>query len=515
MSAPAIPTPAVPEGSATEGGLERGLNLWDTTLLVLGLVVGGGIFLTPAAIARSLPSSGWILVAWVIGGLLSIAGGLVYAELGAMMPEPGGMYLYIGRAFGPLPGFLYAWMAYFVILAGAGAAVAIGFAEYFSAFFPSLSTKNVLFAVGGFDVSAGQLVAVGAVLLLSATHYVGVREGSRIQGILTSLVVVALVALGVGGLFAKTGASASAPAPPAGPISLAAFGTAMVGVFWCYYGWNEIAAVAGEVRRPSRNLPFALIGGTTLVMIIYVGANVAFLKTMSVAELAQAAHPATVAATTLFGSGAALAIAFAVTAAAAGCLSASIVPAPRITYALAHDGLFFPRFGRAHPRFHTPAFATVVQAIWMSLLCMSGRYDQLYTYATFAVILAYTATGVSLFVFRRRLPDVPRPYRSWGYPVVPLLFVLSSAALAINTIREQPKVWRSSLSVSRCSSGADRSGLRGRPRESRSRGFPSPACGCGAQGNESASAGRVRTRARKVGARVRAPASRASTAGGM
>ena len=341
--------------------------------------------------------------------------------------------------------FLYAWISYFVILAGAGAAVAIGFAEYFSAFFPSLSTKNVLFTLGGFDVSAGQLVAVAAVLLLSATHYIGIREGSRIQGLFTSLIVVALVALGLGGLFAK--ASASASAPPAGPISLAVFGTAMVGVFWCYYGWSEIAAVAGEVRRPSRNLPLALIGGTTLVMLLYVGANVAFLKTMSVGELAQSSHPATVAATTFFGAGAAVAVALAVAAAAAGCLSASIVPGPRIAYALAKDGLFFPRFGRAHARFHTPAFATVVQAIWISLLCLSGRYDQLYTYATFAVILAYTATGISLFVFRRRLPDALRPYRCWGYPVVPFLFVLSSAALAVNTIREQPKETLAGLAI--------------------------------------------------------------------
>jgi len=439
VSAPATPIPAAAEGFAPDTGLERGLNMWDTTLLVLGMVLGGGIFLTPAAIARALPASGWILAAWVVGGLLSIAGGFVYAELGAMMPEPGGMYLYIGRAFGPLPGFLYGWISYFVILAGAGAAVAIGFAEYFSAFFPSLSTKNVLFAVGGFDVSAGQLVAVAAVLLLSATQYVGIREGSRIQGFLTSLIVAALVALTLGGLFAKASPDVSASAPSAGSISLAAFGTAMVGVFWCYYGWSEIAAVAGEVRRPSRNLPLALIGGTTLVMLLYVGANFAFLRTMSVGDLAQSGHPATVAATTLFGSGAAIAVALAVAAAAAGCLSASIVPGPRIAFALSRDRLFFPRFGRAHPRFHTPAFATVVQAIWMSLLCLSGRYDQLYTYATFAVILAYTATGISLFVFRRRLPGAPRPYRCWGYPVVPLLFVLSSAALAVNTVREQPK----------------------------------------------------------------------------
>jgi basic amino acid/polyamine antiporter, APA family len=444
LSAPATPIPADAGRSASDRGLERGLNLWDTTLLVLGLVLGGGIFLTPSAIAHALPSPGWILAAWVIGGLLSIAGGLVYGELGAMMPEPGGMYLYIGRAFGPLPGFLYAWIAYFVILAGAGAAVAIGLAEYFSAFFPSLSTKNVLFELGGFSVSAGQLVAVAAVLLLSATHYVGVREGSRIQGAFTSFIVVALVGLGVGGLFANV---ASSSPPPPGPISLAAFGTAMVGVFWCYSGWSEIAAVGGEVRRPSRNLPVALIGGTMLVMVLYLGANVAFLKTMSVQELAQSSHPATVAATALFGSGAAVAIALVVTAAAAGCLSASIVPGPRVAYALAKDRLFFHRFGRAHPRFHTPGLATIAQAAWISLLCLSGRYDQLYTYSTFPLILAYTATGIALFVFRRRLPDLPRPYRCWGYPVVPLLFVLSSAALAVNSVREQPRETLSGIAI--------------------------------------------------------------------
>ena len=294
----------------------------------------------------------------------------------------------------------------------------------------------------------------------------------------------------------------------------------MVGVFWCYYGWSEIAAVAGEVSRPSRNLPLALIGGTTLVTLLYVGANVAFLKTMSVGDLAQSNHPATVAATTLFGPGAAVAIAFAVTAAAAGCLSASIVPAPRITFALAKDGLFFPRFGRAHPRFHTPAFATVVQAIWMSLLSLSGRYDQLYTYVTFAVILAYSATGISLFVFRRRRPDLPRPYRCWGYPVVPLLFVLSSAALAINTVREQPKETLAGLAILVLGVPVYfwRRSVQGRGGGRVSRvlaAFLLLLAGAAAHGNDSGGAGRVRARAGKVGARVRAPASRAAAAGGM
>ena len=418
------------------GGLRRGLNLWDTTLLVLGLVLGGGIFLTPSSIARAIPSPGWILAAWIAGGLLSVAGGLVYAELGAMMPQPGGMYLYIREAFGAMPAFLYAWVAYFVILAGAGAAVSVGFAEYLSVFFPALGTGRVLAHLAGVPISAGQLVAVAATLVLSATHYVGVREGSRIQGFFTLLIVLALAGLIVGGAVARAPAAPAAPA--ATPFTAAAFGTAMVAVFWCYYGWNEIAAVAGEVARPERNLPVALLFGTALVTFLYVGANAVFLKAMSVTELAKTSQPAAVASARLFGGGSTVAIALAITAAAFGCVSAGIVPGPRIVFALSRDGLFPRPFGRAHPRFQTPSFALLVQAVWMSLLCLSGRYDQLYTYATFAVILAYMATGISLFVFRRTRPQAPRPYRCWGYPAVPAVFVSTSCLLAANTIREQP-----------------------------------------------------------------------------
>lgn len=423
--------------AAAPGELRRGLNLWDTSFLVLGLVLGGGIFLTPSSIAQAIPAPNWILAAWVVGGLLSIAGGLVYAELGAMMPQTGGMYLYIREAFGPLPAFLYAWVAYFVILAGADAAVAVGFSEYLSVFFPGLGTKNVLFDLAGAPVSAGQLTAVAAVLLLSATHYVGIKEGTRIQSVFTLLIVLALFWLVVGGTLARAPQVAAAPA--AVPLTAAGFGLAMVGVFWCYYGWNEIAAVAGEVANPQRNIPRALIFGTGLVAFLYVGVNAVFLKVIPVGEIARTARPAELASLRLFGPGATAAIAFAVTAAALGCLSAGIAPGPRIVYALSRDGLFPKPFSRVHPRFQTPSFAIIAQAVWMSLLCLSGRYDQLYTYATFAVILAYTATGISLFVFRRTRPAESRPYRCWGYPIVPAIFVGTSALLAVNTVRQQPR----------------------------------------------------------------------------
>ncbi len=294
----------------------------------------------------------------------------------------------------------------------------MGFSEYLSVFFPGLGTKNVLFDLAGIPISAGQLTAVAAVLLLSATHYVGIKEGTRIQSVFTLLIVLALLWLIVGGTL--TPLPQAAAAAPSVPVTAAGFGIAMVAVFWCYYGWNEIAAVAGEVANPQRNIPRALIFGTGLVAFLYVGVNAVFLKAIPVGELAQTARPAAVASLRLFGQGATGAIAFAVTAAALGCLSAGIAPGPRIVYALSRDGLFPRPFARVHPRFQTPSFAIIAQAIWMSLLCLSGRYDQLYTYATFAVILAYTATGIALFVFRRTRPgDVRGPTGAGGIPSCP------------------------------------------------------------------------------------------------
>jgi APA family basic amino acid/polyamine antiporter len=432
--------------SSTE--LARGLNLWDSTLVVLGLVLGGGIFLTPSAIAKALPAQWAILSVWIAGGILAIVGGLVYAEMGAMLPKAGGMYVYFREVFGRPPAFLYVWVAYWVIQAGANAAVAVGFATYFAVFFPSLSTARVVASVGPFPISAGQLVAVALILVLSATHYIGVRKGVRIQGLFTLLIVIALLWLGIGGLFA--GASApSAPPAAAGalPVTPAGFGVALIGVFWSFYGWSDIVAVAGEVQNPERNLPLSLIVGTGLIMLLYVAVNVVLLRVIPPAELATVDQPAALAADRLFGAGSKVVISFAVAAAAVGCVSAGLLLGPRVVYALSKDGLFPRAFGRVHPRYRTPSFAIVVQAIWTSLLCFSGRYDQLYTYSIFAVILAYAGTGVALLLFRRRRPDLPRPYRCWGYPVVPILFVVTSLALAGNTVREQPRETLTGLGI--------------------------------------------------------------------
>ena len=439
----AEPRPEARPGPATE--LARGLNLWDTTLVVLGLVLGGGIFLTPSSIAAAIPSEKAILGAWIVGGVLAVIGGLVYAEMGAMVPRAGGMYLYFREAFGELPAFLYAWVAYWVIQTGSNAAVAVGFATYLSVFFPSLSTSRTVATAGPIAISAGQLVAVALTILLSWTHYVGVRRGARIQGLFTLLIVIALLWIGLGGLVAPGGTPRPAGPPPAVP--LAAFGTAAIAVFWCYYGWSDIVAVAGEVARPQRNLPLALILGTALITALYLAVNVVFLKVIPPKELAGVAQPAALAAERLFGPASKAAISFALTAAALGCVSAGLLAGPRIVYALSNDGLFPKAFGRVHPRYRTPSFAIVIQGIWMSLLCLSGRYDQLYTYATFAIVLAYAATGAALFVYRRKAPALARPYRCWGYPVVPAVFVVTSLALAANTVREQPRETLAGLAI--------------------------------------------------------------------
>jgi len=439
LSAPAA-TPGPAAVSHGEPELVRGLNLWDSTLVVLGLVLGGGIFLTPAAIAKAIPSSTAILAAWIVGGLLSVIGGFVYAEMGAMFPRAGGMYLYFREAFGELAAFLYVWLAYWVIQAGANAAVAVGFATYFSVFFPGLSNSRIVANVGPLPISAGQLVAVVLILVLSATHYIGIRRGVRIQGLFTMLIVLALLWLSAGGLVATPSpATAAAPHGAAAPVTPAGFGVAMIGVFWCFYGWSDIVAVAGEVKRPERNLPLSLIAGTGLILLMYVAVNFVFLRVIPAPELATVEQPAALAAERLFGAGSKVIISFAVAAAAAGCVSAGLLLGPRVVYALAKDGLFTKAFGRVHPRFRTPAFAIGIQAVWTSLLCFSGRYDQLYTYSIFAVILAYAATGITLLIFRRRLPNAPRPYRCTGYPLVPIVFVVTSLALAANTIREQPR----------------------------------------------------------------------------
>jgi APA family basic amino acid/polyamine antiporter len=442
-----VPTSAPPgraSGNTPESpGLARRLGARDLMLLVAGTTIGGGIFLTPAAIARRIPDPRWILAAWIAGGVFTIAGGLVYAELGALFPEAGGTYVYIREAYGDLAAFLYGWIACFVSDTGAMAAITVGLAEYLGVFFPGIGAHVVAFHIGSLPVSTGQVVAIGAVAVLSATHVLGVREGVRIQGAFSLVIIAAMVALSIGGITAHGLAKAS----PSRPVSAGALAGTMIAILFSYAGWSEALTASGEVERPRRNIPLGVISGTGIVILLYLGVNVAFLRTMSVDGLGAAARPAQAASLILFGTGATLLLSGAIVAMAIGSASAAVVPPARIAFAMARNGLLPERFGRVHPRFRTPALAIAIFAVWTSILCLSGRYEQLFVYATFAIILAYVAAGVSIFVFRRRLPDADRPYRCWGYPWTPLLFIGSSLAVAIATIAAQPKETLAGLAI--------------------------------------------------------------------
>jgi APA family basic amino acid/polyamine antiporter len=442
---PTLPAAAGHASAATPEapGLARRLGAWDLMLLVAGTTIGGGIFLTPAVIARQIPDLRWILAAWITGGILTIAGSLVYAELGALFPEAGGTYAYIREAYGDLTAFLYGWMACFVMDTGAMAAITVGLAEYLGVFFPRIGAHVVAFHVGSLPVSTGQVVAIGAVTVLSATHILGVREGVRIQGAFSSVIIVAMVVLSIGGIAAHGMAKAS----PSRPVSAGAFAGTMIAVLFSYAGWTEALTASGEVKNPRRNIPLGVISGTGIVIALYLGVNVAFLKTMSVAGLAASTRPAQVASLMLFGAGATLLLSGAIVAMAIGSASAAVVPPARIAYAMARNGLLPERFGRVQPRFRTPALSIAIFAVWTSILCLSGRYEQLFVYATFAIILSYVAAGVSIFVFRKKRPDADRPYRCWGYPWTPLLFVASSVAVAVATIRSQPRETLAGLAI--------------------------------------------------------------------
>lgn len=430
-------------GTEPSKGLARRLGAWDLMLLAAGTTIGGGIFLTPAAIARRIPDVRWILAAWITGGVLTIAGGFVYAELGAMFPEAGGTYAYLREAYGDFTAFLYGWIACFVIDTGAMAAITVGLAEYLGVFFPRIGAHVVAFRVGSLSISTGQVVAIGAVAVLSATHIFGVREGVRIQGAFSSVIIVAMAALAIAGVAARGMAQAS----PSRPVPAGAFTGAMIAVLFSYAGWTEALTASGEVERPRRNIPLGVISGTGIVIALYLGVNIAYLKTMSVAGLGAAARPAQVASLALFGAGATLLLSGAIVAMAIGAASAAVVPPARIAYAMAQDGLLPAKFGRVHPQFRTPALSISIFAAWTSILCLSGRYEQLFTYATFAIILAYVAAGISLFVFRRRRPDAERPYRCWGYPWTPVLFIGSSLAVAIATMWNQPRETLAGLAI--------------------------------------------------------------------
>ena len=429
--------------AAADEGLVRAIGLGSAILFVVGSVIGSGIFLTTGGMAAVIPSTSLLLLAWVLGGILALAGGLTYAEMGAMFPRSGGVYVFLKEAYGPLPAFLYGWAALLVVVSGGIAAVAVGFAEYVSYFVPSLSPSRALFTApmpwGTLVISPGQIVAAASIVTLGAINYVGVRTGNMVNALLTAAKVAALAALPVMALVAARVEPAFTPiVPPALPRPAVSFGVAMIAVLWTYEAWYFVTYAAGEIKQPRRNVPLALTIGILLLTTIYVVVNIAYMYALTLEEMTGVTRIAERAAGALAGSGGATLVALTVVVSTFGCNAAAILAGSRLLFAMAADGVFLPAARVVHPTYRTPHVAIVGITIWSVLLALSGTYEQLFTYVMFASILFSVAAGLALFRLRRTMPDHPRPYRTWGYPLVPLVFIAGSTAFVLNTLFERP-----------------------------------------------------------------------------
>jgi len=405
--------------------LPRKLGWLDATMIVVGIVIGSGIFLLPNLIARNLQSRGAILAAWIISGLLSYLGALAYAELGAMLPATGGQYVYLREAYGPACAFVCGWTFMLAVLSGGIAFLAVSFSIYVAQFVH-------------LTLVSSKLLALALIATLSAVNYVGVREGAVVQVTFTFLKIAGLVLL-IGSAFLSPLAVPAVQSVAQPAFSLAHFGTAMIACLMAYNGWTYISFVAGEVKQPAKNLPRSLTLGMVVVMALYVLANVAYLKVMPISQIAATARVGAALAERTMGSTGALLVSLTVLISIVGAINGCILTAARIPFAQAQDGLFFRRFGRVHPRFETPGFAIVIQGFWTAVLVISGSYENLFSYSMVAAWIFYMLSVAAVFFLRRKLPDLPRPYRMWGYPYTLGVFMLVSVWFVANAFATEPR----------------------------------------------------------------------------
>ena len=403
---------------AASPGLRRELGVFSAAMLVVGGIIGSGIFFTPSETAKELPTAGWVLAVWALGGVVAFAGALTYAELGALMSDAGGAYVYIREAFGALPAFLYGWMSLLLIASGAIAAVAVGFAGYVAHFVP-LGARAQL-GVAGATIAA-----------LAVVNYLGVKPGAVVQNVMTVAKIAALGILMLGGalLWGRLGTPppvAHAPLPRANIV--AGLGAAFVPVLFTIGGWQQMNMVAGEIRDPGRNIPRALAIGIAIVVVCYLGANAAYLRALGRDGLAASTAVAADTATRMFGAAGATFIALAAMISIFGFVNVTILANSRIVYAMARDGLFIDAAARVHPRFGSPHVAIAVMAWWsLALLALSGgNLGTLLSGVVFADWIFFGLGAASVFALRRSMPHAVRPYRALGYPVVPGFFVVAA-----------------------------------------------------------------------------------------
>ena len=435
------------ESPMEQTALKRKLGLFDAVMVISGDMIGVGIFVTTGFIAQTVSSPGAVLAIWLLGGLLALAGALSCAELSASLPLAGGDYIYIREAYGKLMGFLSGWSSFLVTFSGSIAAIAVGFASFMSYFFPILGSDNVFFSAAiighSVKVSIGTVFSIVAVLILSGIHYVGVRQGVLLQNILTTLKIGSLLGIILLGVLVGKGSTEHfVPFFDMSRVTdMSAFGAAFIPVIFAYAGWNAVIYLAGEVKQPERNLPRALVRANLLVILLYLAINVVYIYAVPVTEMKGALRVSEVATTALLGYQTSAWITAIITVSIFGALNVVIMLGPRIYYAMAQDGVFFGGLARVHPTFGTPSNAIVLQALWSCILVLTGTFDALFTYVSVIISLFSALTVGSVMVLRFKRPDLKRPYKLWGYPFVPLFFVLVSLWIAWGSLVSKP--WES------------------------------------------------------------------------
>ncbi len=437
--------------------LRRDLGLWGAAAIVVGTVIGSGVFVVPKRAVIATGSPDWVTLVWVVGGLLSLAGALTYAELSAMMPEAGGEYVYLKEAYGPFWGFLYGWTQFWVAKSGSIATLASGFLIYLSNFVPILEQTFATVPIplgpngGPLELKLGQLAAMCLILFLAAVNYFGVKAGGQLQIVVTIAKVGLLLGIIALGLFSSQGSTAnftSSVMPNPGGAS--GFFVALVAILWAYDGWNNVSMVSSEIKNPQRNLPLALIFGTLGVMAIYLLANTAYFYVLSSAEVAASDRVPAQMMRKLFGPSGANWVSVAAMISIFSALNGSILSGGRVPFAMARDGLFFKKIAEVHPVYRSPGQSMLWLSLWSAVLVFSGQYDQLAAYVVFASWILYGMTAAAVIVLRHKRPDLERPYKTWGYPVVPGLFVLVAAILIFFTLKDQPRESLLGLGIIAC-----------------------------------------------------------------
>ncbi|MCX6150660.1 MAG: amino acid permease [Ignavibacteriales bacterium] len=450
---------------------KKELTLFDSTMIVVGSMIGSGIFIVSADIARTVGSPGYLLLVWLITGVITVIAALSYGELAGMMPHAGGQYVYLRKAYNPLVGFLYGWTLFLVIQTGTIAAVAVAFAKFTAVIFPWFSEKNILFSLLGLKISAAQFLAIFSIIILTFINLRGIKSGKVVQDLFTLTKTIALLGLILLGIWIGSNpdvininfeqlwnASWTHIANGkiisidqlTGTVLLAAIGVAMVGSLFSSVAWENITFTGGEVVNPKRNIPLSLALGTGLVTIIYMLANVAYLLILPIQgtldgstvlsrgiQFASSDRVGVAAAVQAFGEPAAIVMAILIMISTFGCNNGIILSGARVYYAMSNDNLFFKSVGTLNKK-SVPGAALVLQAVWACLLCLSGTYGDLLDYVVFAVLIFYILTIAGVFILRKKMPWVERPYKAFGYPVIPALYIIIASAICIDLLIYKP-----------------------------------------------------------------------------